>query len=87
MTLSNEEQSVLNAICVSGGGIDIHDLTEQTGLDYEQITNIVRRLVSKGYQIRGLSVGGNHRVFDSWVKRYYLSPYDPKYNNLIKEEI
>jgi hypothetical protein len=77
MSLNEQQQTVLNLICSEGGGIDIHDLMNNSGLSYPEINHIARELISKGYMIRAISVGG-------YLKRLFLSPYDKNYENLIK---
>lgn len=83
--LNEKQQSVLDAICSNGGGIDVHEAMNQTGLTYTELLQTVYQLISKGYQIRGLEVGGSNPMFPGWIKRFFLSSYDPKHEILIKK--
>lgn len=88
MSLSEGQQKLLDAICAKGGGVGIHEAMNITGLTYPEIERTARELIAKGYQIRALSVGGNYNHHDSrfrgWINRLFLSPYDLKYDQLIK---
>lgn len=87
MSLTETQQRFLDVICIRGGGVDVHEAMEMTGFDYRTLEKTAYDLISKGYQIRGLTIGDMYTVdprFRGWIKRFYLSPYDQKYNELIK---
>jgi hypothetical protein len=84
MNLTEREQKVLDCICIRGGGVDIHEAMDATGLDYSTLVRTVYELISKGYEIRALSIGKRLRGGDGWIKRLFLSPYDRRHKELIK---
>jgi len=81
VSLNETQQTLLDAICRTGGGVDIHEAMELTGLSYPGIERTAYELLSMGYKISALSVGSGN---GSWIKRLFLSPYDPKHEELIK---
>lgn len=89
MSLTETQQKVLDCICSRGGGVDIHEAMKMTGYNYTTIVQTAYQLISKGYEIRALSVGNMNTLdprFRGWIKRFYLSPYDKRHNELIRGE-
>jgi ribulose bisphosphate carboxylase small subunit len=78
-----KEQQVLDLICSRGGGMNVHELTAKTGMSFEEIHDIVKALIGKGYKIGGTAVGDPRGYLSGWVQRFYLSPYDKNYETLI----
>ncbi|WP_157381038.1 MULTISPECIES: hypothetical protein [Bacillus] len=76
--LKGNEQVLLDLICEKGGGVDIQDAINSSGMSYKEVIYTSQQLIGKGYQLRGISVGGS-------IKRLLLSPYDTQYENLIKK--
>lgn len=89
MSLSETQQKLLDEICKIPGGTDINEAIQATGLDYKTIERTAYELVSKGYQVRALCIGDMaqaDRRFRGHIKRLYLSPYDPKHEQLILKQ-
>jgi hypothetical protein len=88
MTLTLTEQKVLDCICIRGGGVDIHEAMNSTGLSYTELLNTTYKLIGKGYEIQAHSFGNYSPGdrFSGWIKRLYLSPYDSKHKDLINQE-
>lgn len=80
------KETLLNAICSRSGGVDIYEAMERTGMSYKQIEREIHQLMGKGYQLTALPFGCYNpgSRFSGWIKRIYLSPYDPKHKDLIK---
>lgn len=78
---------LLNAVTQRPQGYDIHELMNITGLTHEEIKNAYVTLLGRGVHLVAFSVGDNvlSNNFDrGYIKRIYLSKYDPKYNELMK---
>lgn len=89
MSLTVNQQKLLNEICKQPGGTDIHEAMAATGFNYETVENTLFQLRYKGYDIVTLGAGGHYDPtsrFSGWIKRMYLSPYDPKHETLVKNK-
>lgn len=78
--LSNKQKQFMEAITRQGGGLNIHELMDETGLTYEEVENIIYTLHYKGIQLTILRL--SHR---DTIKRVYLSPYDETYKKIERE--
>ncbi|WP_257349066.1 hypothetical protein [Pseudalkalibacillus decolorationis] len=72
--LSEKQKKVLDVLQGYSDGVDVDEVTKQTGLDYIQIINAVYVLNKRGYIIAG-SLEGNkkiHPFFKGQTKKLYL---------------
>ncbi len=78
------KELLLDVICSSGGGVDIHEAMKRTGLTYKEVESGIHRLIGQGYEIKALPFGVHKDRYSMfWIKRIYLSPYDSRYDQLI----
>lgn len=83
MNLTETQQKFLDTVCSQPGGVDIHEAMELTGYDYKTLEKTAYELISKGIEVKALPICEGIRP-GGWIKRFYLSPYDQRYNELIK---